>query len=73
MHGAPSLAGVPELIRRLAELNEVGIALSQEKSIDRLLETILVAAKQITRADGGSQHLERLPRPLEPTPAPSPP
>lgn len=52
MDGTASLAGVPELIRRLAELNEVGIALSQEKDLGRLLETILVAAKQITRADG---------------------
>ena len=42
------------LIRRLAELNEVGIALSQEKDLDRLLETILVAAKKITHADGGT-------------------
>ena len=54
MSGTATLAGVPELIRRLTELNEVGIALSQEKDIDRLLETILVAAKQITRADGGT-------------------
>jgi HD-GYP domain-containing protein (c-di-GMP phosphodiesterase class II) len=54
MDGKASLAGVPELIRRLTELNEVGIALSQEKDINRLLETILVAAKQITRADGGT-------------------
>jgi len=54
MDGTASLAGVPELIRRLAELNEVGIALSQEKDLCRLLETILVAAKQITRADGGT-------------------
>src|ERR1019366_1085153 len=54
MEGTASLAGVPELIRRLAELNDVGIALSQEKDLDRLLETILVAAKQITRADGGT-------------------
>ncbi len=54
MEGIANLTGVPELIRRLAELNEVGIALSQERDIDRLLETILLAAKQITRADGGT-------------------
>ncbi len=42
------------LVRRLAELNQIGIALSQEKDLDRLLETILVAAKQITGADGGT-------------------
>ena len=43
-----------DLIRRLAELNEIGIALSQEKDIDRLLETILIAAMKITHADGGT-------------------
>ena len=43
-----------DLIRRLAELNQIGIALSQEKDLDRLLETILVAAKKITNADGGT-------------------
>lgn len=43
-----------DLIRRLAELNQIGIALSQEKDLDRLLETILIAAKKITNADGGT-------------------
>ncbi len=43
-----------DLIRRLAELTEIGIALSQEKNLDRLLEAILVAAKKITHADGGT-------------------
>ncbi len=43
-----------DLIRRLAELNQIGIALSQEKDLDRLLESILIAAKQITHADGGT-------------------
>jgi HD-GYP domain-containing protein (c-di-GMP phosphodiesterase class II) len=43
-----------DLIRRLAELNQVGVALSQEKDLDRLLENILVAAKKITNADGGT-------------------
>jgi HD-GYP domain-containing protein (c-di-GMP phosphodiesterase class II) len=42
------------LIRRLTELNQIGIALSREKDINRLLEAILVAAKQITNADGGT-------------------
>ena len=35
-------------------LNRIGIALSQEKDINRLLETILTAAKTITNADGGT-------------------
>jgi len=43
-----------DLIRRLAELNQIGVALSQEKNLDRLLETILLAVKKITNADGGS-------------------
>ncbi len=43
-----------DLIRRLADLNEIGIALSREKDLNRLLEAILVAAMRITRADGGT-------------------
>ena len=38
----------------LEQLNEIGIALSQESDINRLLEAILVAAKNITNADGGT-------------------
>ena len=44
----------PDLFRRLTELNRIGIALSREKDINRLLEAILVAAKRITNADGGT-------------------
>ena len=47
----------PDLFPRLTELNQVGIALSREKNIDRLLEAILVAAKKITNADGGTLYL----------------
>jgi len=46
--------GADDLFRRLEELNHIGIALSQEKDITRLLEQILVAAKDITHADGGT-------------------
>ncbi|MBL8491181.1 MAG: GAF domain-containing protein, partial [Rhodocyclaceae bacterium] len=42
------------LFRRLEQLNEIGAALSKERDIDRLLESILVAAKTITHADGGT-------------------
>lgn len=42
---------------RLKELNAIGIALSKEQGITRLLETILVAAKNITNADGGTIYL----------------
>jgi hypothetical protein len=51
---AQSSAAPDDLFRRLAESNQIGIALSQEKNLDRLLENILLAAKQITRADGGT-------------------
>ncbi|HXU15592.1 MAG TPA: HD domain-containing phosphohydrolase [Terriglobales bacterium] len=43
-----------ELFRRLEELNAVGISLSKVKDTNRLLEAILVAAKKITNADGGT-------------------
>ncbi|RKT50351.1 HD-GYP domain-containing protein (c-di-GMP phosphodiesterase class II) [Azonexus fungiphilus] len=43
-----------DLFRRLEHLNEIGAALSAERDIDVLLEKILLAAKEITRADGGT-------------------
>jgi HD-GYP domain-containing protein (c-di-GMP phosphodiesterase class II) len=46
--------GADDLLRRLEELNHIGIALSQERDINRLLERILVAAKDVTHADGGT-------------------
>ncbi len=54
MAATPQTTDPDDLFRRLAELNQIGIALSQEKNLDRLLENILLAAKQITRADGGT-------------------
>lgn len=48
---------VEDLFRRLEQLNEVGAALSQTKEINSLLEKILLAAKAITRADGGTLYL----------------
>lgn len=46
-----------DLPQRLEELNSIGIALSSERDINRLLETILVAAKRITRADAGTLYM----------------
>jgi HD-GYP domain-containing protein (c-di-GMP phosphodiesterase class II) len=43
-----------DLLQRLERLNQIGVALSQEKDIARLLEAILNAAKNITNADGGT-------------------
>ncbi|MFZ5555419.1 MAG: HD domain-containing phosphohydrolase [Pseudomonadota bacterium] len=49
--------GADDLFRRLEELNVIGAALSKERDLNRLLETILVAAKSITNADGGTLYL----------------
>ena len=43
-----------DLLQRLEELNRVGVSLSKEKDISRLLENILIAAKNIVNADGGT-------------------
>jgi HD-GYP domain-containing protein (c-di-GMP phosphodiesterase class II) len=43
-----------DLYLRLTQLNDIGVALSGETDIARLLEAILVAAKTITNADGGT-------------------
>ncbi len=48
-----------ELVQRLADLNQVGIALSQEKDLPRLLENILLAAQRITHAEGGTLYRRR--------------
>ena len=41
----------------LDTLNEIGIALSAEKNMDSLLERILINAKKLTGADGGTLYL----------------
>ena len=43
-----------ELFNQLERLNEIGIALSSEHDNNRLLETILLGAKELTNADGGT-------------------
>jgi HD-GYP domain-containing protein (c-di-GMP phosphodiesterase class II) len=48
------------LLRRLKELNEIGIALSKQRDLNSLLETILDAAKRITHADAGTLYLHDL-------------
>ncbi|MGZ8153893.1 MAG: HD domain-containing phosphohydrolase [Burkholderiales bacterium] len=42
------------MLQRLDQLIEIGVSLSSERDIDKLLESILVAAKSITNADGGT-------------------
>ncbi len=43
-----------DLFHRLEQLNSIGASLSGERDLNRLLENILVAAKTITNADGGT-------------------
>jgi HD-GYP domain-containing protein (c-di-GMP phosphodiesterase class II) len=49
-----ALAPPEDLGQRLEQLNAIGASLSAERDINRLLESILAAAKTITRADGGT-------------------
>lgn len=44
----------PDIFQRFEQLNEIGASLSSERNIERLLESILIAAKAITHADGGT-------------------
>ncbi|MEO5351622.1 MAG: hypothetical protein H7835_00160 [Magnetococcus sp. XQGC-1] len=37
-------------------LNDIGIALSAERNADRLMELILLGAKELTRADAGTMY-----------------
>ena len=41
----------------LSELNKIGVALSAERDIDKLLELILAKSREITAADAGSLYL----------------
>ena len=43
-----------ELVEKLENLTSIGIALSTEKDSKRLLESILIGAKKLTCADGGT-------------------
>lgn len=45
------------LLARIERLNGIGIALSSEKDLDRLLEQIVEGAKTVTGADGGTLYL----------------
>ncbi len=45
---------VQQLLDQIERLTGIGIALSRQRNINRLLETILLTAKEMTRADGGT-------------------
>ena len=49
-----SEATTPYLLKQLEKLNTIGVALSAERNNHCLLEMILVGAKEITNADGGT-------------------
>jgi HD-GYP domain-containing protein (c-di-GMP phosphodiesterase class II) len=53
------MAAQDDLFQRLEKLNEIGASLSKERDINRLLESILIAAKSITHADGGTLYRVR--------------
>jgi HD-GYP domain-containing protein (c-di-GMP phosphodiesterase class II) len=42
------------MLQRIEKLSEIGIALSAERNTERLLEMILLGAKALTHADGGT-------------------
>lgn len=48
-----------ELLDRIDRLNEIGIALSAESDTPKLLELIMMGAKSLTHADGGSLYFLR--------------
>lgn len=48
------MSSSPSLLTQIDQLTEIGIALSRERDTDRLLESILLTAKEITQADGGT-------------------
>ena len=56
---------VNNVLKKISLLNEVGIALSSEKNFSTLLEKILIGAKKITNADGGTLYLLNAEKKLE--------
>ena len=48
------MAGSEHLLKRIDKLTEIGIALSAERNTEKLLEMILIGAKTLTNADGGT-------------------
>jgi len=48
-----------ELLDRIDRLNEIGIALSAESDTPKLLELIMMGAKSLTNADGGTLYFLR--------------
>lgn len=51
------MSAAPDIFDRVEQLNSIGISLSAERDANRLLEKILLGAKSITHADGGTLYL----------------
>ena len=49
---------VDELEDQIKNLSEIGVSLSKEKDIGKLLETILLETKRISVADGGTIYMK---------------
>ncbi|MBF0339400.1 MAG: GAF domain-containing protein [Magnetococcales bacterium] len=45
-----------DIVQRIERLNDIGIALSAERNVNRLLEIILLGAKELTNADAGTMY-----------------
>lgn len=54
---ARARAGEDALLERLSRLNEIGIALSSERSLERLLRRILFEARAFARAEAGTLYV----------------
>ena len=54
MNSITTVPEQPDLTARLEQLLGIGVALSRERDINKLLEIILLAAKDVTNADGGT-------------------
>jgi HD-GYP domain-containing protein (c-di-GMP phosphodiesterase class II) len=58
-HELASALDMGNLLQRLDQLIDIGVSLSRERDIEKLLESILMAAKSITNADGGTLYRMR--------------
>ncbi|MBF0295917.1 MAG: GAF domain-containing protein [Magnetococcales bacterium] len=47
---------ITDILQRIERLNAIGIALSAERDVNRLLEIILLGAKELTNADAGTMY-----------------
>ncbi|MFQ6612141.1 MAG: hypothetical protein ACE5D2_03455, partial [Fidelibacterota bacterium] len=50
-------AYIQNLEQQIRNLSDIGLALSKEKNMDKLLEMILLEAKRISNSDGGTLYM----------------